>query len=117
MPDLKAQIKSPYKQLLTSSETIISDTISGIGLDLNESNPQAKHGEVDISIISPGGSNLPYIYKVDYRPDEGFIGVDTFVLEYRYANTFPYLAYQGFRVSVKPSIVKANTDYTLVEAG
>lgn len=111
------QTKSPCKNLLTAKNTPVYDTIAGIGLDINAASPQALHGHVEISIIAPGGSNLPYIYQISYLPDPGFIGVDTFVLEYRYANVHPFLTYQAFRVSVMPSLIKTTPDFSVVSSG
>lgn len=117
LSDAQGQNKSPYKNLIAATNLPVLDTISGIGLDINEASPQAMHGDVDITIIAPGGSNQPYVYQIKYQPAPGFVGVDTFVLEYRYANVHPFLTYQGFRVSVYPSLVKPKTDYAVVQSG
>lgn len=117
LPSGYAQQRSPYKNLRTAISTAVYDTISGIDLDVNESSPQPQHGDLNISVIAPGGSGTPYVFEVQYTPDPGFVGVDSFVLEYRYASTYPFLIYRGFRVSVLPSMVKAHTDFAVTAAG
>jgi len=111
LPDVFGQQRSPYKNLQTAAGAAVYDTIAGINLDVNESNPQPQHGELNITILSPGGSGDPYVFQVEYVPDAGFVGVDTFVLEYRYASTYPFQIYRGFRVCVLPSLLTAKTDY------
>jgi hypothetical protein len=106
-----AQQRSPYKNLRTAANVAVYDTIAGVNLDVNESTPQPKHGNLNVTVIVPGGSGNPYIFKVEYVPDPGFIGVDTFVLEHRYLSSYPFLVYRGYRVSVMPSLVKAKVDY------
>ena len=117
LPYVYGQQRSPYKSLITSINTTVSDTISGIDLDVNQSNPSAKHGDVNISVIVQGGSGNPYVFEVQYIPDAGFIGVDTFVLEYRYANNYPYLIFRGFRVLVMPSLVAVKADFATTPEG
>jgi hypothetical protein len=117
LPSSFGQQRSPFKNLIAAANNTVRDTISGIDLDVNEASPQPQHGSLDISVISAGGSGVPYVFEVAYTPDTDFIGVDTFVLEYRYASTFPYQVYQGFRVAVKQSIVRAGTDFSTTMAG
>lgn len=117
VPQVHGQQRSPYKNLLTAINTAVADTVSGINLDVNLSSPSAKHGDVYLSVIVQGGSGNPYVFEIEYVPDPGFIGVDSFVLEYRYASTYPYLIYRGFKVSVMPSLVKLQEDYATTAQG
>ncbi len=117
VPNLNGQQRSPYKKLLTAINTAVADTVSGINLDVNLASPLAKHGDVYLSVIVQGGSGNPYIFEIQYVPDPGFIGVDSFILEYRYASTYPYLIYRGFKVSVMPSLVKAQEDFATTAQG
>ena len=64
-----------YKNLITSKNTAVNDTIAGVNLAVSKVNPLAQHGDVYITIIQSGGSGNPYIYKISYVPDPGFIGV------------------------------------------
>lgn len=107
----QAQAPSPFKNLATSINTPVLDTVSGSGLDVNLSNPQPKHGHLSVNIIGVGGAEMPYVYELQYIPDPGFVGVDTFMLEYRYATAFPFLTYRGFRVSVGHSMVTTRDDH------
>jgi Bacterial Ig domain/Secretion system C-terminal sorting domain len=111
------QAGSPYRQLLTGKNIEVADTISGSNLDLNLVNPLAQHGNVSLSVLQTGGPFTPYIYRVVYTPDPGFVGVDTFALEYNYFGSFPYLIYQAFRVSVYPSLVVAKPDFAVAVSG
>ena len=115
VPNLYGQQRSPYKNLLTAVNTAVTDTVSGINLDVNLASPLAKHGDVNLSVIAQGGSGSPYVYKIQYTPDPGFIGVDSFLLEYSYISTYPYLIYRSFRVSVMPSLLKAQEDFATTE--
>src|SRR5512134_1941911 len=67
-----------YKNLITAENTIINDTISGQNLTIQEVSPLAQHGEVDVVLLSSGGSGNPFVYQIRYTPDPGFTGVDTF---------------------------------------
>jgi hypothetical protein len=111
------QTGSPYRQLTTGKNIEVSDTISGNNLDLNLVNPLAQHGSIALVVLQTGGPSSPYVYRVVYTPDPGFVGVDTFALEYNYFGSYPYLLYQAFRVSVYPSLVKAKPDYAVGISG
>ena len=69
-----------HKNLVTTLGTTVLDTIAGINLDVNEVSPLAKHGDVDVQVISSGGQGIPIVHRVRYVPDPGFIGVDTFTV-------------------------------------
>ncbi len=117
VPQVQGQQRSPYKNLLTAVNTAVADTVSGINLDVNLASPLAKHGDVYLSVIVQGGSGNPYVFEIQYVPDPGFVGVDSFVLEYRYASTYPYLVYRGFKVSVMPSLVELQEDFATTAQG
>lgn len=111
------QAVSPYRQLNTAKNVSVADTISGLNLGLGIVNPLAQNGHVSITILSSGGANNPYVYRVLYTPDPGFTGTDTFAIEYNYYGSYPYLTYRGFRVSVYPSSLVVQEDYSITEAG
>ncbi len=108
---LSGQAISPYRNLAGTSTTPIRDTISGLNLQLNKVNPLAKHGDVALNILTSGGAGNPAVFEVLYTPDAGFVGTDTFALEYNYIGSYPYLVYQGFRVSVYPTVLNVRMDY------
>lgn len=116
-PVVFAQQQNPYKNLVTAIQTPVFDTISGVNLDVNLSNPQPLHGNLNITVIDPGGGSDPWVFQVQYMPDPGFIGVDSFVLEHHFIGTYPYLVYRGYRVSVLPSLVEAKPDYATTAMG
>ena len=99
-----------YKNLITSKNAAVNDTIAGVNLAVSKVNPLAQHGDVYITILQSGGSGNPYIYKISYVPDPGFTGVDTFTLQLNYLGTYPYLIYKAYRVSVYPSLVTGRPD-------
>lgn len=106
-----------YKNLFTAKDLAVADTISGVNLAVSKVNPLAKHGDVTITILQSGGAGNPYIYRINYQPDPGFTGVDTFALQLNYVGGYPYLVYRAFRVSVYPSIVTGRPDYAVTTAG
>ncbi len=106
-----------YKNLITSKNTAVNDTIAGVNLAVSKVNPLAQHGDVYITIIQSGGSGNPYIYKIGYVPDPGFIGVDTFTLQLNYLGSYPYLIYKAYRVSIYPSLVTGRPDVAVTTAG
>jgi len=114
---LSAQGGTAYKQLVTSVSETVTDTVIGVDLDINEVSPQAKHGNVSVVILSSGGSGNPYLYEIRYIPDAGFLGVDTFTLEYNYIGSYPYLTYRAYRVSVYPSVLTARNDFAVTSTG
>ena len=116
-PDVFGQQSSPLKHLLTAATTTVYDTLSGVNLSVFKSNPLPKHGDVVISLLSSGGAGVPHVYQVAYTPDAGFVGVDTFTLEFQYVATWPYLSFQGYRVSVYPTALTARGDYAISNGG
>lgn len=106
-----------YKNLITAENTIINDTISGQNLTIIEVSPLAQQGEVDVILLSSGGSGNPFVYQIRYTPDPGFTGVDTFTLELSYVGSYPYLIYRAYRVSVYESLLTAQNDYAVTSAG
>ncbi|MCC6412148.1 MAG: cadherin-like domain-containing protein [Saprospiraceae bacterium] len=106
-----------YKNLITAENTIINDTISGQNLTIIEVSPLALHGEVDVILLSSGGSGNPFVYQIRYTPDPGFTGVDTFTLELSYVGSYPFLIYRAYRVSVYESLITAQNDYAVTSAG
>lgn len=114
---VEGQTMSAYRYLVTSVNSVASDTIAGLDLDINEVSPQAKHGSVDLVIISSGGNGNPYVYAIQYYPEPGFTGIDTFTLELNYIGGYPFLTYQAYRVAVYPSLLVARNDYATTSAG
>lgn len=103
--------------MVTAADTEVADTVAGLNLMVYKVSPVAQHGDVTVQLIQPGGSGAPHIYRISYLPDAGFTGVDTFTLQYSYINTFPYLVYRAFRVSVFPTALIARPDYAVTTAG
>lgn len=116
-PSVFGQQTSPYKHLTTAKTLVVYDTISGVNLTVFKSNPLPKHGNVAVSLISSGGAGVPHVYQIAYTPDPGFVGLDTFSLEFQYVATWPYLSYQGYRVSVRPTALMARGDYAISNGG
>jgi len=112
-----AQQGSPYKPFNTSANVVVYDTISGLNLNVVKSNPLAQHGDVAITLISSGGAGVPHVHQIAYTPDPGFVGVDTFAVELTYVNSWPYLSYQAFRVSVFPTALFAQGDAAISNGG
>ncbi|MEZ4925350.1 MAG: Ig-like domain-containing protein [Saprospiraceae bacterium] len=73
----------------------------------------ARRGDVKLKILEQGGTGKPYVFQVEYQPEPGFIGVDSFTVEFRYPNTFPFQVYRGYRVCVQRSLVKAAPDFAI----
>lgn len=110
-PHLVSAQSGAFKNLATSVDTQVFDTVSGVSLMVYKVSPVAKHGDVAITLIQTGGGGNPHVYQISYQPDPGFVGVDTFTLQYTYVNTYPYLVFQAYRVSVHPSLLTARPDY------
>lgn len=106
-----------YKRLFTCAGAGVSDTISGMNLTIAKVFPFASHGEVSIDMQQAGGGGNPYIYEVQYTPDSGFVGLDTFTLEYLYVATYPYLVYRAYIVEVHASQVRAVRDFAVTTVG
>lgn len=106
-----------YKNLTTASNTEVADTIAGVNLLIYKVSPVAQNGDVQVDLIQTGGAGNPHVYRISYLPDPGFVGVDTFTLQLTYINTFPYLIYRAFRVSVFPSLLIAQPDYATTTTG
>lgn len=106
-----------HKNLVTTLGITVLDTIAGINLDVNEVSPLAKHGEVDVQVISSGGQGIPIVHRVRYIPDPGFTGTDTFTVALDYLGSYPYLIYRAYRVTVLRSRVIARQDYANTTAG
>lgn len=100
-----------HKQLVTTVGTAVMDTLAGINLDVSESSPLARHGEVDVQVISSGGQGIPVTHRIRYTPDPGFVGVDTFTVVLDYLGSYPYLVYKAYQVLVSHSLVSARQDY------
>lgn len=103
---------SAYFPLVTARNVAVYDTLSGLNMSVLKISPQAKHGAVQINILSAGGNGLPYKYQIRYTPHNGFTGLDTFTLEVNYIGSYPFLTYRAYQVSVYPSLIKSKTDYT-----
>jgi len=103
---------SAYFPLVTARNVAVYDTLSGLNMSVLKISPQAKHGAVQINILSAGGNGLPYKYQIRYTPHNGFTDLDTFTLEVNYIGSYPFLTYRAYQVSVYPSLIKSKTDYT-----
>lgn len=114
---LFSQNSSPYRTIHTLTQVSVRDTISGIGVSVNEVMPRASHGDVRIRLLSSGNLNTPNLYEIEYLPDAGFTGADTFVIERRSPASYPYLTYRGYRITVENSILQPRHDYALSEDG
>lgn len=101
------------KNLVTAISTGVADTLSGVNLVVSPVNPGAQNGDVNISILQPGGSGNPFIYKISYLPDPGFTGTDTFAVQLIYAGGYPYSTYRAYRVSVYPSLLTCRPDFAV----
>ena len=116
-PRLFSQNTSPYRTIHTLAQVSVRDTISGIGVSVNEVMPRASHGDVKIRLLSSGNLTTPNRFEVEYLPNAGFTGADTFVIERRSPASYPYLTYQGYRITVENSILQPRHDYALSEDG
>ena len=68
-PRLLSQNSSPYRTVHTLAQVPVRDTISGIGISVNEVMPRATHGDVKIRLLSSGNLTTPNRYEVEYLPD------------------------------------------------
>ncbi len=100
-----------YKELVTASGLSITDTVEGIDLQVITIEPSARHGNVDIQLVSAGVADAPNRYSVKYTPQPGYQGIDTFTLELNQFFTYPYLHYLAYRVSVYPAQITLKDDY------
>ncbi|MBK8967424.1 MAG: T9SS type A sorting domain-containing protein [Lewinellaceae bacterium] len=114
---LWSQNAGPYKNIVTALNLPVSDTVSGQNLSIYPVSPVPKNGTVTIQLLQSGGSGTPYIYAVNYTPDPGFMGVDTFTLELNYQGSYPYLVYRGYRVSVFRSLLTIKSDFAVTTSG
>ncbi len=108
---------SPYKKIETSRNVAVKDTLSGLNMVINKTNPLPKHGTLDIKLIMPGGSGTPSLHEIKYTPHAGFVGVDSFVVEINYINSYPFLVYQAYQVHILPSKLTARNDYAVSNGG
>jgi hypothetical protein len=112
-----SQRKSPYQRLSTALGVAVSDTLSGQNLYVSPAGPLPAHGQLAVNTISPGNANTPHVYEVRYTPDAGFLGSDTFMVELNYNGTYPFLAYRGYQVVVRPSNLRAQNDFAATAVG
>lgn len=115
-PRLVSAQVTALKNLATSAGTEVRDTISGLGLTVFKVSPSPQHGDIFISPIQLGNGG-PNVYKITYLPDAGFVGVDTFTVQYTYINNYPFLVFQGFRVSVLPMLLETRADFGQTASG
>jgi hypothetical protein len=106
-----------YERLFTIAGSSISDTISGMNMTVSKVFPFANHGDVSVEMVQAGGGGNAYVYAVHYTPDSGFVGLDTFTLEYVYIATYPFLVYRAYVVDVCASRVQAVRDFALTPTG
>lgn len=111
------QGQNQYERLYTAVGQGVSDTITGMNMAVAKVFPFASHGEVSIDMIQAGGGGSAYVYEVHYAPDSGFVGLDTFTLEYVYVATYPFLVYRAYVVEVRNSAVRAVQDFALTAMG
>lgn len=112
-----AQGGGPFKNLVTSIDVAVFDTLSGLNLNVYISSPTAQHGTVTKTTLSNGGSGNPAVIQIKYLPDPGFVGVDTFTLELIYTGTYPFQVYQAYRVSTYPSLLTPKSDFAVTTTG
>lgn len=112
-----AQSSGPYKNLVTSVNVAVCDTLSGLNLSVYVSSPTAQHGTVTKNTITNGGSGNPAVIQIKYQPDPGFVGVDTFTLELIYTGSYPFQVYQAYRVSTYPSLLNPKNDFAVTTTG
>jgi len=105
-----------YKALSTIRNVLVYDTLTGMGLDVSAATPLPRNGKVQVQAISGGGS-LPLVNRIRYTPNPGFIGTDTFAVALNYLTSYPFLTFQIYRVTVRPSIVTAQPDYAVTTSG
>lgn len=106
-----------YKDLVTVRGASITDTVEGVDLQVITIEPSARHGNVDIQLVSAGGAGIPNRYAVQYTPQTGFQGIDTFTLELNQFFTFPYLHYLSYRVAVYPAQILLKPDFATTYMG
>ncbi|MCC6461756.1 MAG: cadherin-like domain-containing protein [Saprospiraceae bacterium] len=114
---LSGQSASPYKQLTTSRNTLVSDTVAGQNMSIYAVSPLPLHGTIQVVLLQSGGAGNPNVFAVKYTPDPGFTGVDTFTIEINYQGSYPYLIYRGYRVAVFPSILISKPDFSITSTG
>lgn len=105
------------KNLTTAINLPVLDTLSGLNLNVYVTSPSPQHGTVTKTILNGGGGGNPTVIQVKYQPHAGFVGVDTFTLEMIYTGSYPYQIYQGFRVSVYPSLLNPKADFAVTSSG
>jgi hypothetical protein len=106
-----------FKPIVALTNAPVRDTISGVNLITYQASPSPKHGTVALTILQNGGGNTPYVHEIKYTPNPGFLGLDTFVIELNYNGNFPFLLYKAYAVSVLPSILKVQNDFSITPAG
>ncbi len=115
--DVSAQGSGPYKNLVTSVNAAVFDTLSGLNLNVYVSSPAPQHGTVTKTVLNSGGGGNPATIQVRYQPDPGFAGVDTFTVELIYTGSYPFQVYQAYRVSVYPSLLNPKGDFAVTTIG
>lgn len=100
-----------YKSISTLTGTQVSDTLLFQGLAAFTAK-QGTHGTASVQTL-PG--NIGRIIK--YTPDAGFVGVDTFVMKLQFGNSFPFVSYQAYKISVYPSWLSTQPDFAVANAG
>lgn len=105
----------PYKTLSTIRNVMAQDTITGAGLNISMTNPFPKNGRVVVQTIGSGSD--PVKNCIQYLPNLNFTGTDTFALALNSAISYPFLSYQIYRVTVRPSLIMAQPDYAVTAIG
>lgn len=108
--------QSPYFPLRTLVGQVVRDTLAGQNLKVELVSPLPKRGKVVANILAPGTTNSPAAYELEYVPEAGFTGVDTFTVALNYSVTFPFLVYRAYRVSVYASGIQAQSDLAVTSA-
>jgi Cadherin-like domain/Secretion system C-terminal sorting domain/Dockerin type I domain len=107
LTNLQSQSSSPFRRLQTSKNISVSDTLVGVTFAVNVIN-NGSNGLATKTLLP--NNNV----KINYQPNAGFVGVDTFILELNYSpGTFPFLSYQAYIVNVLPSIIIPRSDFAI----
>lgn len=109
------QSSGAFRPLQTAVSLPVADTVSGVALNVMVIR-NGNHGDASRTLLSQGGGNV-FTYKVNYQPDAGFIGRDTFIVELNYGINFPFIQYQAYQVSVFPSLLQSRPDFAVTPVG
>jgi hypothetical protein len=104
--NLQGQSSSPFRRLQTAKSIGVSDTLSGVTFQVSVIN----NGSNGLATKTNLGNNN---IRINYQPNAGFVGVDTFLLEFSTNGSFPFLSYQAYIVNVLHSIITPRSDFSI----